>query len=111
MVLRPMIPDRIAQIEATLQGNASIPESTRQELLELLRRLKAEIAVVGESAHHIAGNADVAVKAVVERDEKSSEVTEALEGLTASVREFEASHPRLVQITDRLALVLSNMGI
>jgi len=34
-----------------------------------------------------------------------------VEGLASSVRGFEVSHPRLVQIVDRLALALSNMGI
>jgi hypothetical protein len=107
-----MIQDRIAQIEATLRSATSIPEATRFELLELLATLKAEVgplvATHGDSAQHITGRADAAVQAAVNRD---GQTAEALEGLASSVRDFEVSHPRLVQVVDRLALTLSNMGI
>jgi hypothetical protein len=110
-----MIPERIAQIEATLQSNAQIPEATRRELLDLLAGLKAEVAPLvethGESARHIAGSADAAVQAAVRRGEEPAQADEALEGLTDSVREFEASHPHLVQLVNRFAHTLSNMGI
>ena len=110
-----MIPQRIAQIEATLRGSANIPDATRQELLDLLARLKTEVAPLvkthGESVSQITGSADAAVQAAVRREEQPEEAAQAVEGLTASVRDFEASHPRLVQIVDRLATALSNMGI
>ena len=109
------IPERIAQIEATLRDSAHIPEATRQELLDLLAGLKAEVAPLiqthGESASQITGSADAAVQAAVRREEQPEEAAQAVEGLAASVRDFEASHPRLVQIVDRLATTLSNMGI
>lgn len=110
-----MIPERIAQIEATLRRNSQIPEATRAELLELLAGLKSEVAPLvathGESAQQIAGSADVAVQAAVRRSEEPAEADQALEGLTDSVREFETSHPQLVQVVNRLAHTLSNMGI
>ncbi|MEI9897518.1 MAG: DUF4404 family protein [Chthoniobacter sp.] len=110
-----LIPERIAQIEATLRNSASIPEATRQELLELVAGLKTEVTPLvethGESAGHIAGSADAAVQAAVRREAQPEEAAQAVEGLAASVRDFEISHPRLVQIVDRLAVTLSNMGI
>jgi hypothetical protein len=110
-----MIPERLAQIEATLRNSANIPEATRQELLDLLAGLKAEVAPLAETnratADEIAGSADAAVKAAVHRDQEPEKAAEAVEGLAASVRDFEASHPRLVEIVDRLAQTLSNMGI
>lgn len=110
-----MIPERIAQIEATLRNSPSIPEGTRQELLDLLAGLKTEVAPLaathGESVDQIAGSADAAVQAAVRREEQPEVAAQAVEGLAASVRDFEVSHPRLVQIVDRLALTLSNMGI
>jgi hypothetical protein len=110
-----MIPERIAQIEATLRDSANIPEATRQELLDLVARLKTEVAPLvkthGESADQIAGSADAAVQAAVRREEQPEEAAQAVEGLAASVRDFEVSHPKLVQIVDRLAVTLSNMGI
>jgi hypothetical protein len=110
-----MIPERIAQIEATLRNSPNIPEATRQELLELLAGLKAEVAPLAatdrETADQITGSADAAVQATVRRGEQPEEAAQAVEGLAASVRDFEISHPRLVEIVDRLALTLSSMGI
>jgi len=110
-----MIPERLAQIEATLRNSATIPETTRQELLDLVAGLKAEVAPLaathGQSVEQITDTADAAVQAVVRRPEQPGEAAEAVSGLAASVRDFEASHPRLVEIVDRLALTLSNMGI
>ena len=110
-----MIPDRISKIEAALSNTPGLPAETRAELLRLLAELKAEVAPLvethAESVQHIAGSADAAVQAAVRREEQPDQATEALEGLAASVRDFEVSHPRLVQIVDRLALTLSNMGI
>jgi len=110
-----MIPERIAQIEATLRNSPSIPDATRQELLELVAGLKTEVAPLvsthGDSVDQIAGSADAAVQAAVRREEQPEEAAQAVEGLAASVRDFEISHPKLVQIVDRLAVTLSNMGI
>ena len=110
-----MIPERIAQIEATLRGNPEIPETTREELLGLLAGLKAEVdplaATHSERAEQIASSADAAVLAAARRRDEPAQADEALEGLTNSVREFEASHPQLVQVVGRLANTLSNMGI
>ena len=110
-----MIPERIAQIEATLRNSPNIPDATRQELLDLFSSLKTEVAPLvkshGESVDQIAGSADAAVQAAVRREERPEEAAQAVEGLAASVRDFEASHPKLVQIVDRLAVTLSNMGI
>jgi hypothetical protein len=110
-----MIPERLAQIEATLRNSANIPDTTRQELLDLVAGLKAEVAPLaathGKSVDQIADNADAAVQAAVRRQEQPEKAAQAVDGLAASVRDFEISHPRLVQIVDRLALTLSNMGI
>ncbi len=110
-----MIQDRIAKIEATLSNSPNIPAETRQELLGLLAELKAEVtplAVTHEAeAHSITQLTDDAVRQAAHGEQPTEETTQALEGLASSVRDFEASHPRLVQIVDRLALTLSNMGI
>lgn len=110
-----MIHDRIAKIEDALRSAQSISEQKRDELLKLLGDLKAEVAPLaethGQRADDIAQYTDAAVQDAM-RSERQPEVTaEALKGLASSVRDFEASHPRLVQIVDRIALTLSNMGI
>jgi len=108
-----MIQDRIAKIEETLAATPDLPAPTREELLRLLSELKSEVAAMapahGGEAQSIAQSADAAFTAVSHpRDESSSAV---LDDFRASVEGFEASHPRLVQIVDRIAQTLSNMGI
>ncbi|HYR58002.1 MAG TPA: DUF4404 family protein [Chthoniobacteraceae bacterium] len=103
-----MIQDRIAKIEARL-ASAELPPATRDELLALLADLKAEIAAIapahGEQARSITRSADAAISL------EQNRAPDALDEFRASVEGFEASHPRLVQIVDRIALTLSNMGI
>lgn len=110
-----MIPDRIAQIEATLNSAQNLPVETRNELLKLLADLRAEVAPLaethGQQAHNIAQYTDAAVQEAMRAERQPEVHAEALQGLASSVRDFEASHPRLVQIVDRIALTLSNMGI
>jgi hypothetical protein len=110
-----MISERLAQLESSLRDNASLPEATRQELLDLVAGLKAEMAPLmdthGENARAIAGRAEAAVQASINRDEQPEQAEQAVKGLAASVREFEVTHPRLVEIVDQLALTLSNLGI
>jgi len=110
-----MIQDRIAKIEATLSNSPNIPAETRQELLTLLAELKAEVTPFatthGAEAQSITQLTDAAFEHATREEKQPAETAEALEGLASSVRDFEASHPRLVQIVDRIALTLSNMGI
>jgi hypothetical protein len=110
-----MISERLAKLESMLRGNPNLSEPSRQELLELVAGLRAEVTPLedthAESASQIAGSAEAAVHASINRDEQPEQATVAVEGLAASVREFEASHPRLVEIVDQLTVTLSNMGI
>lgn len=106
-----MIQDRIAKIEATLSSSPNIPAETRHELLTLLGELKAEVTPFAATHDAEAQSITAAVEQATREGQKPEESSQALEGLASSVRDFEASHPRLVQIVDRLALTLSNMGI
>jgi hypothetical protein len=46
------------------------------------------------------------------RTEKKPKLVEAsLSGLTASVEAIEASHPKLAEVVNQIAVVLSNMGL
>src|SRR5438105_324608 len=107
-----MIQDRIAKIEATLSGATDLSSATRQELLGLLADLKTEVASLQPAhdaeAQSIAASADAAFTSVSRPED---DTPAALQELRASVAGFEASHPQLVSVVDRIALTLSNMGI
>jgi hypothetical protein len=88
-----MIPEHLAKLESTLRNSANIPESTRQELLELLAGLKAEVS----SGEHSA--------------EVQPAASQTMDALSASVQKLEGTHPQLVEMVNQLALTLSNLGI
>ena len=110
-----MIQDRIDKIENTLRNAQNLPAETRDELLKLLADLKAEVASLtathGEDAESIAHFADASFHEATRSERKPEQTAAAISGLNASVQGFEVSHPRLVQIVDRIAVTLSNMGI
>jgi hypothetical protein len=101
-----MVEDRIRNIEARVESSANLPEPAKAELLELLASLRAELQGVHKEhldrAESASGSADVPHGETVE---------DALGGLTTTVTELEATHPRLSDLVNRLAVTLSNIGI
>lgn len=112
---RDMIQDRIEKIETTLRNSPNLAAETRDELLQLIDDLKAEVTPLVQShcddVQSIARFADASVHEATRSEQKPALFEAALKGLSRSVQGFEASHPKLVQAVDRLALTLSNMGI
>ena len=99
-----MIEDRIRNIEARVQGSGNLPESAKAELLEITGALREELQAVNkehlEQAEGTAGEAP-----------HGESLDDALGGLSGTVTELEAMHPRLSELANRLAVALSNMGI
>lgn len=110
-----MIEDRIQKIEARLQESANIPEPARAELLKLLAALREEVGGLEEShkedARSIASFVDASAHEATRAEKKPKLVEASLSGLKASVEAFEASHPKLAEVVNQIAVVLSNMGI
>jgi hypothetical protein len=106
-----MTSERLAKLESMLRDNPNLSETSRGELLELVAGLRAEMATLegthAERASQIAGSAEAAVRASINAQPSNA----AVAGLASSVRDFEVSHPKLVEIVDQLAATLSNMGI
>ena len=107
--------DTISQIEAKLLDAPALKEEHRAELLKLLATLRSEVASLSqtdaEQARSIAGYAEVSAHEAT-REEKNPELLKhSLDGLSSSVTGFEESHPKLVQIVNRICTTLSNLGI
>jgi hypothetical protein len=86
-----MIENTITEIEAKIRGAESVSEDRKRELLQLLARLKTEIAT---------------------RDQQNLKpLKNSVEELRSSVEGFEKSHPKLVQIVNGISNTLSNLGI
>ena len=110
-----MIEERIQRIEAQLQESGQIPEETKAELLRLLAALKEEAGTLTtgheEDARSLAKFVDASAHEATRVEKRPKLIEAALEGLRASAESFEASHPKLAEVVNQIAVVLSNMGL
>ncbi len=84
-----------------------MPETAKAELLGLLEALRGELQGVEKEQLEraegaISGNTGVP---------HGESLDDALGGLTGTVTELEAMHPKLAELANRLAVALANMGI
>lgn len=110
-----MIQDRLNKIEARLHAEPGIPEGTREQLLNLVSDLKSEIVTLArthsEDASSITGFTEASTHEATRSEKKPQLLQASLQGLRASVEDFETTHPDLAQAVNRIAVILSNMGI
>jgi len=110
-----MIENTISKIENQIKASESIKEDRRQELLGLLRTLKAEVDELsqthGEQARSIAGFTELSTHEATRVDQNPELLDLSLKGLSSSVSGFEQSHPKLVRIVNAISQTLSNLGI
>ena len=86
-----MIENTIGEIEAKIRSAESVGDEHKRELLQLLAKLKIEIAG---------------------RDQQNlTPLKNSVEELRVSVEGFEQSHPKLVQAVNGISNTLSNLGI
>ena len=110
-----MIKQTIQEIEARLQQADTIEEKNKAELLHLVTTLRSEVEQLSrthdEQAQSIVGFTKVSAHEAT-RDERDPRLVKlAVDGLAASVAELESTHPKLVEIVNRICLTLSNIGI
>jgi TRAP-type uncharacterized transport system substrate-binding protein len=110
-----MLKTTITNIENKIKRNASIKDKEKTELLKLLSSLKNEISefskIDNEQAESITGFAQTSAHEATRKDKNEDLLDLSLKGLTSSVGELESSHPKLVEIVNRISQMLSNMGI
>lgn len=110
-----MIEDRLKKLEDQIGAAANIPEESRAELLRLIAALRSEIAALpstrADDARSAATFAEASAHEATRESVRPQLLEAAISGLKGSVEEFETSHPDLAAILNRLAIVLSNMGM
>ncbi len=110
-----VITDTLGEIEARIRNAASLSEERKAELLALLSDLKAEVSELSKThAEHtrtISGFTKDSIHEATREKPDPETLKRSLERLTASVEEFETSHPKLVGIVNSLSLTLANLGI
>lgn len=110
-----MIEETIKKIETRIRTASSITKENRTELLNLLGALESEIVKLSQSksehAESVAGFIERSTHEATRREKNPELLRLSLAGLEASVKGFEASHPRLVADINCISTVLANMGI
>ncbi len=110
-----MIPETLAQIEARVRQAGSLSEDNKAELLKLLAALRTEIGDLAQTksdeAHRIAAIARISTEAAIHDQTNPELVKQSLDRLASTVSEFEESHPRLVEVVNRIATMLAGAGI
>jgi Domain of unknown function (DUF4404) len=110
-----MIPDTISIIEERVRNTSALPEKNRDELLDLLGQLKSQVNSLSQTNHEqaqsIAGFTDLSAHEATRATKNPKLLQHSVDGLQSSVDDLEVSHPKLVAVVNRLADMLSNMGI
>ena len=105
----------IERIEAKINQSKGLTDGSRKDLVGLLATLRAEMAELekthGDQAESIAGFAGAATHEAI-RDQTNPHLLQlAIDGWTSSVEEVEVEHPKLVEISNAICTMLSNLGI
>ena len=110
-----MIPETLAEIEARVRQTGSLTEDNKAELLKLLAALRTEIGDLArtksDEAHRIVAIARISTEAATHDQTNPEFVKQSLARLASAVSEFEGSHPRLVEVVNRMATMLAGSGI
>ncbi len=110
-----MIDDTIAKIQQRLEQTANLPDDKRRELLVLLAQLKTELASVAtadpDQARSITGFTELSAHEATRDQPSQATMQNAIAGLESTVKGFEAAHPKLTAVVNRIAESLSNLGI
>jgi hypothetical protein len=113
-----MIEETIKKIETRItesRKGQGAPDKDMGELLGLLAQLKEEVSELSrthaEHAESIAGFAKVSAHEAMRSDQNPELLRLSVKGLSSSVEGIESSHPSLVELVNRISVMLSNMGI
>lgn len=90
-----MIEQTISEIEARIRAG-SVNEPAKDELLQLLAKLKTEITVMQQN---------------LDDSGEKEKLKNSMDELRSSVAGFEQSHPKIVQAVNSISNTLSNLGI
>ncbi len=106
---------KIEAIEKKIKSTSQIDTKIKEDLLDLMRSLKTELTdlkkINPNSAHNIADKTKASAEKILTSDNKQNDLQENIDGLQETVEEFEVSHPKLVQLVNRLCMMLSDIGI
>jgi hypothetical protein len=110
-----MIDKTLARLSSAAEAIETANPRKKAELLRLLAELREELERLevshGEQAASVAHFADAAAREALRLQPSSKLRRLSIEGLSASVEDFERSHPALAQIVGEICRELAALGI
>jgi hypothetical protein len=110
-----MLEHTLEKIENKIKDAPNIPDESKSEYLALLHTLNNEITELQKSqkekAESIKGFTKVAAHEITRDEIDPGLIKISIDGLSSSVKEFEASYPKLVQTVNAICDFLSKIGI
>ncbi len=105
----------IERIEQKIRNSNGMGDERKEELMKLLKTLRTEVSTLEkthvDNAESIAGFAGAAAHEAMRSETNPHLLQLAIDGMTSSVEEVEVEHPQLVEITNSICTMLSNLGI
>ena len=110
-----MIDSTIQKIEEKITQSSKIDEVRKEELLELVNSLKGEVIELSkthsEHARNITGLTETSTNEAIQDGGNPEMLDDSIKNLNSAVEEFEISHPKIVEVVNRICVMLSNSGI
>lgn len=110
-----MLDDTLNKIKDRIQGSTRMDPDNKSQLLDLIDQLGDEILKVQDSkqenAESIANFTNVSTYEASKENSNEELIDLSIKGLNKSVQEFEVTHPDLTAIVNKIAYLLSSMGI
>jgi len=110
-----MLEHTLEKIENKIKSSPNIPEKNKTEFMDLLSVLNIEISELQKSqkekAESIKGFTKISAHEATRQEINPSLIKISGEGLSSSVKELEASHPKLVDTVNAICDFLSKIGI
>ena len=110
-----MIDQTIHDIESRIQGAKHLSYQQKKELQILVSNLKEEVFSLSqthrEEAESIAGFVGVTAGEGLKENQNPRLLGIAIEGIRASVENFEKSHPSLILTVNNISTYFSNLGL
>ena len=104
----------LQEIKDKIASAKGLEENHKAELSELVDKLYSELETLSRTdrnrAESVSGFAKVSANEAANGDNPQT-LDYALKGFSSSVEQLEASHPRVVEIVNRLCKMLSDIGI
>ena len=110
-----MLEHTLEKIENKIKSSPNIPDENKTEFIDLLNALNIEISELQKSqkekAESIKGFTKISAHEATREEINPSLIKIAKEGLSSSVKELEASYPKLVETVNAICDFLSKIGI